>query len=167
MSKQDNACVTSTTATSSALISPIAPLPLHPLALPSEDLWTFPSRAACSGCSMNPSTLPPNAGSLALWPFSYNLNLALLSTYQSYPFRGRDFTESSRLPRMGTAFPSSLLGESCRVDVVSGGGGGGTSRGSGEQEQVDTDELHKLEKFAINFKSRRIKLGYTQTNVGE
>lgn len=35
------------------------------------------------------------------------------------------------------------------------------------QEYVDNAELRDLEQFASNFKTRRIKLGYTQTNVGE
>ena len=34
-------------------------------------------------------------------------------------------------------------------------------------EHVDSAELRELEQFASNFKTRRIKLGYTQTNVGE
>ena len=38
-----------------------------------------------------------------------------------------------------------------------------------QTEDVETDDgkLRELEQFAANFKSRRIKLGYTQTNVGE
>nr|XP_033799316.1 pituitary-specific positive transcription factor 1 isoform X1 [Geotrypetes seraphini] len=32
---------------------------------------------------------------------------------------------------------------------------------------MDSPEIRELEKFAIEFKVRRIKLGYTQTNVGE
>ncbi|XP_044298311.1 pituitary-specific positive transcription factor 1 isoform X1 [Varanus komodoensis] len=37
------------------------------------------------------------------------------------------------------------------------------------EEPIDTDspEIRELEKFANEFKLRRIKLGYTQTNVGE
>ena len=35
------------------------------------------------------------------------------------------------------------------------------------EEQIDTADLRDLEQFAANFKSRRIKLGFTQTNVGE
>ena len=35
------------------------------------------------------------------------------------------------------------------------------------QEYVDNAELRDLEQFASNFKTRRIKLGYTQTNVGK
>ena len=41
--------------------------------------------------------------------------------------------------------------------------------GGQQAEEVETDDgkLRELEQFAANFKSRRIKLGYTQTNVGE
>jgi hypothetical protein len=35
------------------------------------------------------------------------------------------------------------------------------------EEHVDSAELRELEQFAANFKSRRIKLGFTQTNVGK
>lgn len=35
------------------------------------------------------------------------------------------------------------------------------------QEVIQNAELKKLEQFAASFKARRIKLGYTQTNVGE
>ena len=43
------------------------------------------------------------------------------------------------------------------------------NNGSGTQEEWKADEgkLRELEQFAANFKSRRIKLGYTQTNVGK
>ena len=41
------------------------------------------------------------------------------------------------------------------------------SPGPGTEEKVDTADLRELEQFASNFKSRRIKLGFTQTNVGE
>ena len=34
------------------------------------------------------------------------------------------------------------------------------------EAEIDTAELKSLEDFAANFKARRIKLGYTQTNVG-
>lgn len=37
----------------------------------------------------------------------------------------------------------------------------------GQQPDPDSDEVKNLEKFAIEFKQRRIKLGYTQTNVGQ
>ncbi|ELT90025.1 hypothetical protein CAPTEDRAFT_206397 [Capitella teleta] len=34
-------------------------------------------------------------------------------------------------------------------------------------DSVDSADLRELEQFALNFKSRRIKLGFTQTNVAE
>ena len=37
----------------------------------------------------------------------------------------------------------------------------------GEEVETDDGKLRELEQFAANFKSRRIKLGYTQTNVGK
>ncbi len=36
-----------------------------------------------------------------------------------------------------------------------------------EERETDDSKLRELEQFAASFKSRRIKLGYTQTNVGE
>ena len=36
-----------------------------------------------------------------------------------------------------------------------------------EDREMDDSKLRELEQFAASFKSRRIKLGYTQTNVGE
>ena len=38
---------------------------------------------------------------------------------------------------------------------------------SGQQPDPDSKEVKELEDFARNFKLRRIKLGYTQTNVGQ
>ena len=37
----------------------------------------------------------------------------------------------------------------------------------GQQPDPDSEEVKDLEKFALEFKQRRIKLGYTQTNVGQ
>ena len=34
-------------------------------------------------------------------------------------------------------------------------------------EEADDNKLRELERFASDFKCRRIKLGYTQTNVGK
>ena len=39
--------------------------------------------------------------------------------------------------------------------------------GGQEDWKADEGKLRELEQFAANFKSRRIKLGYTQTNVGK
>ena len=36
-----------------------------------------------------------------------------------------------------------------------------------KDEHVNSADLRELEKFASNFKSRRIRLGFTQTNVGK
>lgn len=36
-----------------------------------------------------------------------------------------------------------------------------------DDTEADDGKLRELEQFATNFKSRRIKLGYTQTNVGK
>ncbi|XP_058884829.1 pituitary-specific positive transcription factor 1-like isoform X2 [Acipenser ruthenus] len=41
------------------------------------------------------------------------------------------------------------------------------SRSTDEPVDMDSPEIRELEKFANDFKLRRIKLGYTQTNVGE
>ncbi|XP_076841560.1 pituitary-specific positive transcription factor 1 [Brachyhypopomus gauderio] len=41
------------------------------------------------------------------------------------------------------------------------------SRPPEEPPDVDSPQIRELEKFANDFKLRRIKLGYTQTNVGE
>ncbi|XP_052463103.1 pituitary-specific positive transcription factor 1-like [Carassius gibelio] len=41
------------------------------------------------------------------------------------------------------------------------------SRHLEEPPDMDSPQIHELEKFANDFKLRRIKLGYTQTNVGE
>ncbi len=43
---------------------------------------------------------------------------------------------------------------------------GGPHHG-GDEAEADDGKLRELEQFAANFKSRRIKLGYTQTNVGK
>ena len=37
----------------------------------------------------------------------------------------------------------------------------------GDEVETDDGKLRELEQFAANFKSRRIRLGYTQTNVGK
>ena len=41
-----------------------------------------------------------------------------------------------------------------------------TDSGVQDEWKADESKLRELEQFAANFKSRRIKLGYTQTNVG-
>ncbi|KFV65461.1 Pituitary-specific positive transcription factor 1 [Dryobates pubescens] len=41
------------------------------------------------------------------------------------------------------------------------------SKAAEEPAEMDSPEIRELEKFANEFKLRRIKLGYTQTNVGE
>nr|XP_046222670.1 pituitary-specific positive transcription factor 1 isoform X2 [Oncorhynchus gorbuscha] len=41
------------------------------------------------------------------------------------------------------------------------------SRPPDDPPDMDSPQIRELEKFANNFKLRRIKLGYTQTNVGE
>ncbi|GAA6108181.1 pituitary-specific positive transcription factor 1 [Tachysurus ichikawai] len=41
------------------------------------------------------------------------------------------------------------------------------SRAPEEPPDMNSPQIHELEKFANDFKLRRIKLGYTQTNVGE
>jgi len=46
----------------------------------------------------------------------------------------------------------------------------GTTASPGEDSQcagVIHDELQELERFAASFKARRIRLGFTQTNVGQ
>ncbi|XP_056145249.1 pituitary-specific positive transcription factor 1 [Lampris incognitus] len=42
-----------------------------------------------------------------------------------------------------------------------------SSRAQEDLPTMDTPQIRELEKFANDFKLRRIKLGYTQTNVGE
>ena len=58
------------------------------------------------------------------------------------------------------------LGVDAGLSPSSPAAAGPASPGIG-QEVVDRAELKDLEQFAACFKSRRIKLGYTQTNVGE
>ena len=43
----------------------------------------------------------------------------------------------------------------------------GCEQDTGGQEELTKSQLKELEEFANGFKARRIKLGYTQTNVGK
>ena len=132
---------------SPALRPLMAPMPLHPLPFPSLDLWKY--RAPLPSCC--PSIKPPSSP-FPFLPFPYHLNLALLSGSSS----------SDALPPPPPIPPPSL-------DVPSPGSLDTVNQHdqSDAGSKVDCEELRELEQFALSFKARRIKLGYTQTNVGE
>uniref|UniRef100_A0A3B3TNK8 POU domain protein n=1 Tax=Poecilia latipinna TaxID=48699 RepID=A0A3B3TNK8_9TELE len=89
-----------------------------------------------------------------------------------YKFPDHGLSSSSCALSHGfSSLPSTLLS----ADEVSGGPGGEVKgdahrKGMREQEEappMDSLQIRELEMFANDFKIRRIKLGYTQTNVGE
>ncbi|CAL8321012.1 unnamed protein product [Merluccius merluccius] len=63
--------------------------------------------------------------------------------------------------------PNSILGDgkASAADHLHRRSGG--SRPPDDHPTVDSPQIRELERFANDFKLRRIKLGYTQTNVGE
>ncbi|MEQ2307352.1 Pituitary-specific positive transcription factor 1 [Ameca splendens] len=89
-----------------------------------------------------------------------------------YKFPDHGLSSSSCALSHGfSSLPSALLS----ADDVSGGPSGevkGDTQRKGMREQedappMDSPQIRELEMFANDFKIRRIKLGYTQTNVGE
>ncbi|KAK2158771.1 hypothetical protein LSH36_164g05029 [Paralvinella palmiformis] len=109
--------------------------------------------------------LPPTLESSAFsptksfrpWPLHYGACMTLIHAPGSLGYPD---------PASGRMWPSSsqrALGQS-----VLGDGEPEVARNSPPpgEEQVDGADLRDLEQFAANFKSRRIKLGFTQTNVG-
>uniref|UniRef100_A0A3Q2PM44 POU domain protein n=1 Tax=Fundulus heteroclitus TaxID=8078 RepID=A0A3Q2PM44_FUNHE len=89
-----------------------------------------------------------------------------------YKFPDHGLSSSSCALSHGfSSLPSALLS----ADEVSGGPSGdmkGDAQRKGMREQedappMDSPQIRELEMFANDFKIRRIKLGYTQTNVGE
>ena len=111
--------------------------------------------------------------SFAFLPFPYPLSV--LPGVDRYPYSPLNTSPpfsrhdvSDNLTSTSTSAPK-LQGASGCLELSSSAPGtdaaGGSS--SSQTEKVDCADLRELEQFALSFKSRRIKLGFTQTNVGE
>jgi hypothetical protein len=141
---------------SSPTLRPLmAPMPLHPLPFPGLDLWKYRAPLGPSCCP----TLKPPSSPFPFFPFPYHLNLALLSS-------GSHSSSDALVPP--PPGPPPLPPPPPGMEVPSPGSlDGGSHHDSGDASpKVDCEELRELEQFALSFKARRIKLGYTQTNVG-
>ena len=70
-----------------------------------------------------------------------------------------------RLPEVRHPSGGCLLSPRSDAGVICGTGAGRPDRST--EEPAESGQLRELERFATPFKTRRIKLGFTQTNVGE
>jgi len=125
--------------------------------------------------------LPPRSSCIPDISLPYSRNAPLCSAF--VPVKPLGFQPFQRLkcspsyPRPSNTF--SLVEKSIAADrnlspvagrVVGGDGrvvGGDCRVVGGDEEHVNSADLRELERFASNFKSRRIRLGFTQTNVGK
>ena len=149
------------------------PMPLQPLALPplstTEPPWKVlnsnlqksnpfsPSWPAL--CGPNPGALVPSNSSFAMFPLPYRMAL-LHNQRPSFPSVTHPAvgpTEESSSTHTGPLFLENL-DDGDRANIFSV---------ASPTEKVDNADLRELEQFAASFKSRRIKLGFTQTNVGK
>ena len=114
------------------------------------------------GLDYLPSPLQSSAfsppGPFRPWPVQYGACMTLIRT----PPRSLGIPDTTTHRTWPS--PQSTLGQN-----VLGDNDAQTNRNSpsSAEEHVDSADLRDLEQFAANFKSRRIKLGFTQTNVGK
>ena len=139
---------------------PVNPLPVTPA---SAGVWCGQGLLWPSGLlrDLHPALHLPLASKMRCLPFSFPPSW-------DEPLRTSTDLSPSVLP-----FPSPRTHEGIKADLeeqdIHLGAtrlleGDGEGRGEGK---ADEGKLRELEQFAANFKSRRIKLGFTQTNVGE
>ena len=129
-------------------------LPIHPYAL---SPWKLPPPGYVADDTMpwtrwmTPRDVRAPVNFLPSTILHFQCGVNLLSRY--YPnWPGQDLTAYSPATREGSLRSAT---EAPPTPVATG------------EEEIETADLKSLEDFAASFKARRIKLGYTQTNVGK
>ena len=90
---------------------------------------------------------------------SINVNVLYSLSEASDPWLRHFWTDSAFRPPLRAPLWSRDL-QQARAAVTS-------SPGPADSRRQHDAELHELEQFATSFKARRIRLGFTQTNVGQ